>query len=227
MGFVPRRGSVRCPLRVVRPHGVRAFARRLACGRRPAGRVDTAPCMRALGRVLADLSMAGYDAVWGVVEDADVGAPHHRARVFAVAFRRDSHPRLRPSGSPWAWYDAARDMWVSGGNDLFGEPDVFDGVWPKHGVMTVDGVYRLLPSRAADRGLLSTSRASDGEKGAPCQSYGGGGVPWRRSCRCRLRATRGAAPLRRTGGCSTDARGMASRSCCARRWAGTAAVEAA
>jgi DNA (cytosine-5)-methyltransferase 1 len=41
--------------------------------------------MRALGRVLGDLSELGYDAVWHGLRAADVGAPHARFRVFVVA----------------------------------------------------------------------------------------------------------------------------------------------
>ena len=48
--------------------------------------------MRALGRVLRDLSDIGYDAVWHGLRAADVGAPHARFRVFVVAY---------PQGSPW------------------------------------------------------------------------------------------------------------------------------
>lgn len=37
------------------------------------------------GRVLADLSESGYDAEWGVLSAAGVGAPHLRKRLFIVA----------------------------------------------------------------------------------------------------------------------------------------------
>lgn len=41
--------------------------------------------LRALGRVLGDLSSLGYDARWGVVRASDAGAPHRRERVFVLA----------------------------------------------------------------------------------------------------------------------------------------------
>lgn len=41
--------------------------------------------MRALGAVLADLASVGYDAQWVGLEAADVGACHHRFRVFLLA----------------------------------------------------------------------------------------------------------------------------------------------
>lgn len=45
--------------------------------------------LRALGRVLGDLSDLGYDTQWRGLRAADVGAPHNRFRVFVLAWRRD------------------------------------------------------------------------------------------------------------------------------------------
>ena len=36
--------------------------------------------------VLGDLADMGWDARWGVVRASDAGAPHHRARIFIVAY---------------------------------------------------------------------------------------------------------------------------------------------
>ena len=47
------------------------------------------PFLRALGRVLGDLSELGYDAQWRVVSASKVGAAHRRERVFVLAYRRD------------------------------------------------------------------------------------------------------------------------------------------
>jgi DNA (cytosine-5)-methyltransferase 1 len=41
--------------------------------------------LRALGRVLGDLSSLGYDAQWHGLRAADVGAAHGRFRVFVIA----------------------------------------------------------------------------------------------------------------------------------------------
>lgn len=41
--------------------------------------------LRALGRVLGDLSSLGYDTEWRGLRAADVGAPHSRFRVFVTA----------------------------------------------------------------------------------------------------------------------------------------------
>ena len=42
--------------------------------------------LRALGRVLGDLTEIGYDAEWTTLRASDIGAPHHRARVFLIAW---------------------------------------------------------------------------------------------------------------------------------------------
>ena len=40
---------------------------------------------RGLGTVLGDLAAMGFDARWGVISAADVGAPHLRERIWIVA----------------------------------------------------------------------------------------------------------------------------------------------
>lgn len=50
------------------------------------------PVLRALGRVLGDLSSLGYVGGWHGLRAADIGAPHGRLRVFVVA---------HPAGDPW------------------------------------------------------------------------------------------------------------------------------
>ena len=49
--------------------------------------VENSPVLtsRGLGRVLGDLAALGYDAEWGVLGAADVGAPHQRDRIWIVA----------------------------------------------------------------------------------------------------------------------------------------------
>jgi DNA-cytosine methyltransferase len=51
---------------------------------------DGKPVLRALGRVLGDLSDLGFDAEWRGLRASDVGAPHGRFRVFILARRRDA-----------------------------------------------------------------------------------------------------------------------------------------
>ena len=49
--------------------------------------VENSPMLtsRGLGRVLGDLASMGFDAKWGVLGAADVGAPHQRDRIWIVA----------------------------------------------------------------------------------------------------------------------------------------------
>jgi DNA (cytosine-5)-methyltransferase 1 len=39
---------------------------------------------RGLGTVLGDLASLGFDAKWGVLGAADIGAPHKRERIWIV-----------------------------------------------------------------------------------------------------------------------------------------------
>lgn len=50
--------------------------------------VENSPVLtsRGLGRVLGDLATLGFDAEWGVVSAADVGAPHLRERIWILAY---------------------------------------------------------------------------------------------------------------------------------------------
>ena len=51
------------------------------------------------GRVLGDLAEIGYDAQWVSVRASDVGAPHHRLRVFILANPHGgAHSQLRRTG---------------------------------------------------------------------------------------------------------------------------------
>jgi len=62
---------------------------------------------RGLGRVLGDLATMGFDARWGVLGAADVGAPHQRDRIWIVANsnnarieRREQQPQSIQQKSP-------------------------------------------------------------------------------------------------------------------------------
>ena len=50
--------------------------------------VENSPILttRGLGVVLADLASMGFDAEWGVLSAADIGAPHQRERIWIVAY---------------------------------------------------------------------------------------------------------------------------------------------
>jgi len=55
--------------------------------------VENSPMLtsRGLGRVLGDLASMGFDARWGVLGAADVGAPHQRDRIWIVG--KVAHPK--------------------------------------------------------------------------------------------------------------------------------------
>lgn len=159
------------------------------CGLPVGERVEPPANMRGLGRVLADLSNLGYDAAWRLLEAADVGAPHHRARVFVTAWPHDADAFL--PADPYATFDPDMDVWLTDQPDLFGTATVFRDVWPKSGIMVSASVSpvpggrldaipprgHLEELRASGRGgysnlrdeiaLLYTPKASDAVFGSP------------------------------------------------------------
>lgn len=75
---------------------------RIICEVRPRyAFIENSPMLtaRGLDRVLCDLVKMGFDAQWGVLGAADVGANHQRDRIWIVA-RNMAYPRrkLRPKG---------------------------------------------------------------------------------------------------------------------------------
>lgn len=72
--------------------------------------VENSPMLtsRGLGDVLRDLAALGYDAEWGVLGAADVGAPHRRERIWILAYR-DGLRELQPQGRE-------REQWGRVGN---------------------------------------------------------------------------------------------------------------
>lgn len=59
--------------------------------------------LRALGRVLGDLSSLGYDASWHSLRASDVVAPHGRLRVFVVATDTANVGHERPWATRHGW----------------------------------------------------------------------------------------------------------------------------
>lgn len=102
------------------------------------------PNLRALGRVLGDLSDLGYDAQWRGLRAADVGACHGRFRVFVLAWRRDAADTL-------SQYRGQRRDAAAG---------------------QAAGGWASAEHRGCDRApvaLLPTPRATDGTHGGPNQ----------------------------------------------------------
>jgi len=76
---------------------------RLICELRPRYvLVENVPglLVRGMGDVLGDLSEFGYDAEWGIVSAASVGAPHLRKRIFIVAHARELRCESRGAEQP-------------------------------------------------------------------------------------------------------------------------------
>lgn len=100
------------------PHAIRVLRESGA----PLGFFENVPGLlsidggRYFGRILGDLSEAGYDAEWCVLGADDVGAPHRRKRMWILAYRDGGRCQqcdtglgavpVADSGSPW-WVDPA------------------------------------------------------------------------------------------------------------------------
>jgi DNA (cytosine-5)-methyltransferase 1 len=63
--------------------------------------VENSPMLtsRGLGVVLGDLASMGFDAKWGVLGAADVGAPHQRDRIWIKARQRNILPHTKHDGA--------------------------------------------------------------------------------------------------------------------------------
>ena len=76
---------------------------RLICELRPRYvLVENVPglLVRGMGDVLGDLSTFGYDAEWGIVSAASVGAPHLRKRIFIIAHANGTRCKERWGSVP-------------------------------------------------------------------------------------------------------------------------------
>jgi DNA (cytosine-5)-methyltransferase 1 len=111
------------------------------------------PALRALGRVLGDLSDLGYDAQWRGVRAADAGAPHGRFRVFVVAQNTDiavgDQWRVTTSAeteSGRSWADAGRRGGASAADT---GRDGFELVSAAHHHDRADALGNIADGRAA------------------------------------------------------------------------------
>jgi DNA (cytosine-5)-methyltransferase 1 len=62
--------------------------------------VENSPMLitRGLERVLADLTLMGYDSRWGIISAADIGAKHRRERIWIVAHSNSNKHIKQKSG---------------------------------------------------------------------------------------------------------------------------------
>ena len=93
------------------------------------------PVLRALGRVLGDLASLGYDAQWATVGASDVGAPHHRERVFVLAVRGGVEDAVCAGSGRWPVVPVSRG---AGGADVTAD-------WASVGLDASGIVTRLAP----------------------------------------------------------------------------------
>ena len=121
--------------------------------------------LRALGRVLGDLADLGYDTQWCGLRASDVGAPHHRFRVFILATRRDVP---HPGGSGGGGRGAVPGARPGGESDA-----TTHGADPRHGgpgadVGRVEGI-----SHPAGNGRDEWRTEPEGEPRGPHAPVGG------------------------------------------------------
>lgn len=79
--------------------------------------VENSPILtsRGLDRVLGDLAALGYDAEWGVLGAADVGAPHKRERIWIIA---NASKHLRDARRPESAGQQRTARSADGGNEV-------------------------------------------------------------------------------------------------------------
>jgi len=82
---------------------------------------------RGLGRVLGDLATMGFDARWGVLGAADVGANHQRDRIWILAKWRGQLPYAQHNRIRW-WEQLQKSLKKEGG--IMSNPNKQYG-WPQ------------------------------------------------------------------------------------------------
>lgn len=153
----------------------------------PDGGASHSPNVRALGRVLGDLSELGFDAEWHGLPASDVGAPHGRFRVFVLAYARgvrfgsrwDSIPGEETGGRASAVAGGRADAPLMLLPTPVAQPS---GNTPenhlrkKPGRSVVTDLAILVENDLMRTGgrLLPTPTASEAEKGGPNQAHGSG-----------------------------------------------------
>jgi len=93
---------------------------RIICEVRPQyAFIENSPMLttRGLDVVLSDLSGMGFDARWGVLGAADVGAPHQRDRIWVVA---DANRKWKLQQERSESYER---RWISNGGDEVGDSE--------------------------------------------------------------------------------------------------------
>jgi DNA (cytosine-5)-methyltransferase 1 len=82
--------------------------------------------------ILTELSSMGYNAEWRVCRASDVGAPHHRARLYLVAYSSSIRLHktqtffscLHEEASPFTWQPYGTTIQISRGGKWISEPPI-------------------------------------------------------------------------------------------------------
>jgi DNA (cytosine-5)-methyltransferase 1 len=82
---------------------------------------------RGLGSVLGDLAAMGFDARWGVLGAADVGAKHQRDRIWIVAYTSSFGSKTGFAGSQ-GWQEGNSNLFINSSVDL-ADPENKGNVW--------------------------------------------------------------------------------------------------
>lgn len=93
-------------------------------------------------RILTELSSMGYNAEWRVCRASEVGAPHHRARLYLVAYtnsirlseKQTFFSYVSEKTSPFSWKPTRTVIQISRGNSWISEPPILcvdDGISSK------------------------------------------------------------------------------------------------
>lgn len=97
---------------------------------------------RFFGNILRDLAHAGYNAEWGMLSAAAVGAPHRRERIFVLAYSSDES-KFQTNSEVYS-FRKNRESWIGNSGNYWRE--MAKPSWPIYPswlVRSIDG----LPSR--------------------------------------------------------------------------------
>lgn len=141
---------------------------------------DGEPALRALGRVLGDLADIGFDAEWRSLRASDIGAPHHRYRIFLAAWpAADTEDFRRQRGGQHG--DGGLDLrtaiaalvphadGTAGGERRVAAPGQAEGGRARPNAGGRGGAPADVTGRPLPGALGATPRATDGTKGGPNQ----------------------------------------------------------
>jgi len=131
--------------------------------------VENSPMLtsRGLGRVLGDLASMGFDARWGVLGAADIGANHQRDRIWIVARWNGDLPHAQHNRIRW-WEQQQKSLKEEDG-------EIADS--------SINGLQRQ-----ADKQVMESQRGCELQLGEPRNSKE---VAYTSSVRSRNEATHG------------------------------------